>query len=210
MEGSPQDLTYDPKEGYDWEVSYTLQKNQLESGFYYMEMSSIESDKKGYLPFLISPIEAHEIMVFASTNTWQAYNEFGGGSYYRDTKLEKHKWWIENFMPDFAPTCYLPLNRPYSFIKEEIESLNKIEELGETDYTSHTLEGECKLIRFLEENGHDYGVLSDFDLMFNPQLAYESPLWIFNTHSEYWSQEMMGRLKQYVEQGGKVIFCFRK
>lgn len=31
--------------------------------------------------------------------------------------------------------------------------------------------------------------------------------WIFNNHSEYWSAEMKGMLKKYIEKGGKVIIA---
>jgi hypothetical protein len=64
---------------------------------------------------------------------------------------------------------------------------------------------EWALLRFLEAHGVDYGVFSDKDLAFS-ETTRRADMMVFNTHSEYWSEEMIGRLGQYLRGGGKVAF----
>jgi hypothetical protein len=58
----------------------------------------------------------------------------------------------------------------------------------------------------LEANEVPYGVYSDSDVANEPSL-HESKVWIFNVHSEYWSDPMVESLEKYVSDGGHVIFA---
>ena len=71
--------------------------------------------------------------------------------------------------------------------------------------SSHLLRAEWLLPAFLEEKGIDYGVYSDFDVESDPNV-WKADLVVFNTHSEYWSSEMMAKLEGFLASGGKVMF----
>ena len=103
------------------------------------------------------------------------------------------------------------------FIDEKNTGLiNELDTFGITDlpiisYDSISLPnqhifGEQLLINFLEKNNFEYGVYSDFDFAFDAEI-YKSDLIIFHMHSEYWSQEMIGKLESYCANGGHVVFA---
>jgi hypothetical protein len=48
------------------------------------------------------------------------------------------------------------------------------------------------------------GVYSDRDLAFDYSIN-NAEIIVLNTHSEYWSSQMIGRLQQFIEKGGKVV-----
>ena len=61
------------------------------------------------------------------------------------------------------------------------------------------------MVDYLEELGLNYGVISDTE--FAKLADGKSPkLVLFDNHSEYWSYEGMGRLKNLLETGTSVAF----
>ena len=47
--------------------------------------------------------------------------------------------------------------------------------------------------------------LLDFDLAFDYSIDMSDIIIVLNTHSEYWSSQMVARLRQFIEKGGKVV-----
>ena len=80
---------------------------------------------------------------------------------------------------------YLPFNRPY--LSKNLASNYK------------------NIIRFLNDGKYDFNVFSDHDFSNNPQ-TLSSDTFIFVGHSEYWTKEMMGKLKVLITQEKKIIF----
>jgi hypothetical protein len=62
------------------------------------------------------------------------------------------------------------------------------------------------LIRLLERSRVDYELLTDHDFALGRDYCTAYNTLIFNTHSEYWSKEMIGRLAQCIELGVAVAF----
>lgn len=69
----------------------------------------------------------------------------------------------------------------------------------------HLLRAERHLHNWLEQNGYDYDVASDYDLHTNPSLLTGYKAVVINGHSEYWSAEGYNALKSYLQGGGKVF-----
>jgi N,N-dimethylformamidase len=70
---------------------------------------------------------------------------------------------------------------------------------------SHLAREEAALIRLLEFEAVDYTIISDRDFAY--RLPLDSvQLIIFNTHSEYWSEEMLGRLSEAIDRGISIAF----
>lgn len=224
-----QDNTYNYRKGFDWDTTKNLSLKSLKSGYYFLhlrEKASRGKQRTFNMPFIVKPRKATPIAVIASTNTWQAYNHFAGLSNYRDYrdevryelmrcefprcffyKVRKKVLW--NFrrndvfrsreMDGYVP---LPRNRPYDFLSHEISKFTD----PKARHHSHLLRAEWPLVAFLEENGLEYGVYSDFDVFSDPSV-FESDVVIFNTHSEYWSSGMISKLEKFLARGGKVIFA---
>ena len=211
-----QENIYNPQKGFDWTESFKFSTKGLKEGFYYLKIEQVDSPNNyTYIPFLIHSKLTPRIAVIASTNTWQAYNEYGGNSFYKHHNTSIINKLLYKRFPSLKPIDYLPFNRPYHYIKDELDNIvSTIEEINipqGTDYYnedvnigSHLIKGELNLIGFLEKSNYDYNVYSD--LYFERNII-ESEIIIFNTHSEYWSEEMIGRLERLKKLGKKIIFA---
>lgn len=95
----------------------------------------------------------------------------------------------------------MPWARPNLAVDEDLRDLGACP----IQFPSHLVRAEWATLRYLERSGIEYGVFSDHDFAFdgNPCL---SKLLIFNTHSEYWSSEMVARLESFLAAGGHALF----
>jgi hypothetical protein len=216
--------------GFRWEMTKNLDLSDLKSGYYFLQIKDPEDSNRQFnMPFIVKPQAQVRVALVASTNTWQAYNDYGGLSNYVDSRTEvtcahalktysfeecifykieatidaKSRFLNRDFtsqqVDGFIP---LPWNRPYEILSSEIQRISQPKER----HHSHLLRAEWLLAVFLEENSIRYGVFSDYDVLSDPTV-FEADLVIFNTHSEYWSPAMMSKLKDFLSSGGKVIFA---
>jgi len=210
-----QSPVYSPVKGLDWNFPYMLNTKTLKSGYYLFKIISNDSKSEFNLPIIITPSKVYKVAIVANTNTWQAYNTFGGRSYYDDELTPSYILWIYKHFPKLKPLSFLPFKRPYKEISIEMENqydsydnFDKIENIKDfkaADLGSALLRGEWNLPGFLAKKQVEFGVYSDFDFSTNPYLDSANVI-LFHIHSEYWSEEMMGRLKQLIENGKKIIF----
>lgn len=201
---------YDYWQGCAWEKTISLPTENLEPGLYVIQIChQNNSNKDYYMPFIIRNPKA-DLSIIASTNTWQAYNTFGGFCNYCFhaipwllkplfifIKFINLKWRISD--RHFMPVVPLPWQRPNQALHEDLHNLFQ----GKNVF-SHLIAGEWQLIQYLAANKITYGLFSDQD--FEAGLTKNSQAIIFNTHSEYWSAQMLGRLTQYIEDDGRVVF----
>lgn len=197
-----QNSLFDPDLGFDWEPTFTLDSRGLASGYYVLKL---ENKNKGSfdLVFLIRPTLPKAVAIVASTNTWQAYNYFGGLSNYKAKgvlikqirRLSRYFGW--NFL-----NIKLPNKKPYVRLETRV---NLEGSLNDQYHSQEILRTELPLVHFLHKREVEYSVYGDFDFAFDPHIL-ESKLIIFHSHSEYWSREMIDRLQKYLENGGKVAF----
>jgi hypothetical protein len=222
---------YNPIVGFAWRTNLIISTDSLSSGYYLFKVvEKKNSENLYYHPILITPKKAGKISIISSTNTWQSYNSYAGRSNYVDEVSPSYYQKIISFFPSFKPITYCSDQRPFSFML----NVNNILNVDVSEKTIHTgliteldtfgihknpiisydtipsylqhFFGEQYLIEFMENNSINYGVYSDFDFAYNTDV-YDSELIIFHMHSEYWSQEMIGKLETYCAQGGHVIFA---
>jgi N,N-dimethylformamidase len=207
-----QPLSYDFWHGYLWTTTVAIDSRQLPPGVYLLHLAATDDRTLQHrLAFIVRAAKPVPIAVIASTNTWQAYNHFAGLSNYVDTAtpqplrlvltVARHLNLHWRIGAKCVPAVPLPLARPNVGLDIDLADI----EAFETAPLSHLVRGEWSLLRFLEAHGVSYGVFSDEDLAFG-EAATRAKLMVFNTHSEYWSEEMIGRLGQYLRGGGKVAF----
>lgn len=198
-----QNNLFDPFSGFSWSVSVIIPTNNLRSGYYLYEIV-LDNDTSAFycFPIIISPKNRVDIAIIASTNTWQAYNEYGGRSNYVDNFSPwylKSIYWYTNYK-DYIP-IHLPFARPYSF---NLEMKNQNDPF--TWHSSVRIRSEWIIPAFLEKHNISYGVYSDMDMHFNYNILNCKTI-IFNVHSEYWSETMMAMLKKFMQKGGSVIWA---
>ncbi len=202
--------TYDLWRGLEWPPLTFSSESEWKPGLYLAELSS-GSDRYRQAVIVTGP-EPAALSVVVSTNTWAAYNDFGGLSNYDDhvlphplrelfqvARLTNRRMVLGERR--YLPTVPLPAHRPNARVHEDLADL----EADPVTDLSHLVRAEWALLRHLDGLGVDYNVYSDHDFAFNSGPT-ASRLVIFTAHSEYWSAEMMGRFSAYIGSGGRALF----
>ncbi len=199
--------------GFDWPAALTLPPHALAPGLYYVEIRGRNAVSSAWrTPLIITPADPRAILVVSSTNTWNAYNHFGGLSNYRD--IGGIPWPLKFFEKiarltgfrsrigdrHWFPIIPLPEKRPNLAIHDDLADLDTSEQ---PKPFSHLLRGESHLITLLEREGLPYSIVSDRDFIQNSSLTGVK-LVVFNTHPEYWSEESLGRVLEAVDSGVNV------
>jgi hypothetical protein len=171
--------------GTCWEPSFRLQVPEgWPSGLYGARMM----DPCGgafTAPFIVRSVaRTHPArLVIASTNTWQAYNEWGGASFYH--------WRGEG-----------ALGRNHS----SVISLRRPNPAADPDNgKSHLARGLRALVEWLERRGYDYDMATDSDCDADPSLLGRYRTVVLDSHAEYWSSSMLAGLERYVRRSGGAL-----
>ena len=143
------------------------------SGYYLAKLVLATGAQAGHasqVPFIVrAPAGAHSAMlVQASVNTWEAYNNWGGKSLYT----------INSSGPvvpasKTVAAAMVSFNRPFA-----------------PDWNTTPLSWEYGLVRFLERRGYDVSYTTDADTDLNPSSLLGHTLDVVNGHDEYWSPTM--------------------
>ncbi|MGB1039708.1 MAG: N,N-dimethylformamidase beta subunit family domain-containing protein [Flavobacteriales bacterium] len=170
--------------GCNWETTYQFVVPQSAvSGIYSAHVSN-DSNELDYITFVVKKNNSinNDILVMASTNTWQAYNNWDGQSFYKyDLSEETHNSTIVSF------------HRP-----------NKVDKpIGNS---GHLVSAELHLHRWLENNRYGFDVAAEIDLHQNINLLDDYKVVILNVHPEYWTLEMYNHLIYFLNDGGKLMY----
>jgi hypothetical protein len=156
----------------DWTSGYYLAKLVLTSGSF--------SGQASYIPFIVrAPLGSiSAILVQASVNTWEAYNNWGGKSLY-----------AFNSTGGVAATK-VSFSRPFSGSEPQ----------------STPLTWEYPLVRFIERHGYDVSYQADVDTDMNPGSLLQHRLDVVSGHDEYWSKAMRDAFDAARNQGVNLAF----
>ncbi len=174
-------LCYAYSWGCDWETTfgYKLPTN-LTSGFYSAQIKNKSSS--WWISFVVKPTsKSADIALMASNNTWCAYNNWGGGSYYSQTIREELRY-SENI--NFA--------RPN-------KSANPFKK-------NHLAGAEIDLMEWLEKKNFNYELFAAQDLHFDPSKLSQYKVIIIQVHPEYYTDEMYTAIENYVAKGGNLMY----
>jgi hypothetical protein len=166
------------REGCDWKTSHEAPlPKTIKAGFYYAEISN--SQDTNSIHFVIKKnFHSSKTLVIANTNTWQAYNYWGGGSFYR---------YNDTSVPDIYYSPIINYLRP------------------NTSFTdNHLIKGEVILTKWLTTNNYSFNCITDIDLHSNENLK-DYKVIILNVHPEYWTENMRENLVSYLENGGNLM-----
>ena len=201
-EARQQDARYALKTGHDWKLTHSLPTTAWQPGFYFIQLIQEDSEPVS-VPVVVRARGGNRVLVVAPTNTWQAYNEYGGKSNYRDrvTPPDMRALFevLERVSPGLVPYTYLPVLRPLAYPSARIR-VDRLSPLLHDKVAS-----DLYLINYLEAIDAEYGVISDAEFARSAD-TLQPDLIVFNNHSEYWSYEGMGRLKAWLAAGTNVAF----
>jgi len=190
------------------------------SGLYYFEMEG-ESGEFFSFPWVVAP--AHptaSIAVLGSTNTWNAYNNFGGRSHYIhavglpstptvNARLDLRRYQASGAYPEwqFPDDAYKPLSferpEPCNHIPRGTEVTDPIR----GRQSCHLAPAEWRFLGWLEREKLAYDFYSEYQLHDGELDLDAYRLLIITTHPEYWSRAMYERVKAWVfERGGRLMY----
>ncbi len=191
------------------------------SGLYYLHAKAEHSGQFFSFPWVVAPEKpTAKTAVLASTNTWLAYNNFGGRSNYINSNQLPEKPSI-NVRQDllrfnapgsfnswgFQDEEYLPLSfdrpEPGNAVREDEEVTDPIE----GRLPCGMAPAEWRLLGWMEREGFDYDYYSEWQLHSGDLDLDAYKVLVLSVHPEYWSREMYHRVKEWVhEKGGKLIY----
>lgn len=191
------------------------------SGLYYLHAKGEKTGEFFSFPWVVAPAKpAAPIAVLASTNTWLAYNNFGGRSNYinahclpdepvvnarqdliRYTKAGSFNVW------GFQDEEYLPLSferpEPGNVVREHEEVTDPIE----GRLPCGMAPAEWRMLGWMEREGFDYDYYSEGQLHDGTLDLDAYKILIISIHPEYWSRQMYQRVKDWVfNRGGKLMY----
>ena len=138
-------------------------------------------DYTSYATFVVRPLvppPTRQLLVVASTNTWNAYNDWPqNGSFYSATRPTQASYLRPD--PDASPLFQ----------------------------GSHLAGGELLVLQWLAAHHFAYQLVSDVDLNDSPWMLSTSSYYavVLSTHSEYWTDAMYDAVAKYLQDGGSVL-----
>lgn len=191
------------------------------SGLYYLHAKGEKTGEFFSFPWVVAPAKpTAPIAVLASTNTWLAYNNFGGRSNYinahclpdepvvnarqdliRYTKAGSFNVW------GFQDEEYLPLSferpEPGNVVREHEEVTDPIE----GRLPCGMAPAEWRMLGWMEREGFNYDYYSEGQLHDGTLDLDAYKILIISIHPEYWSRQMYQRVKDWVfNRGGKLMY----
>lgn len=189
------------------------------SGLYYFHAKT-ESGAFFSFPWVVAPARPQApIAVLAATNTWNAYNNFGGRSNYANAvglpprptvnaRLDLPRYSDGSFHEWRAPDdAYPPLAferpEPGNHIPERTEATDPIE--GRLPPANAP--AEWRGLAWLEREGFAYDLYAEYHLHAGQLDLDAYKILILSVHPEYWSRAMYEQVKRWVyDRGGRLMY----
>ena len=165
--------------GWETSIKFKIPKNWV-SGLYMIKLFDLKSEF--YFSFIIKEKTSKEITILTPTNTWQAYNDWGGSSFYKYNLNKKIKKINTNILHMLRPNL----------------SSSPFQNSG------HLADQEIYFYKWITENKYNYSTIDDLDLHNNYDLS-KTKILVINNHSEYWTENMLINLQNYLSSGGNLI-----
>jgi hypothetical protein len=167
-------------DGCDWTTSFSLTvPGDWRSGLY-AAWCSDTAGNQFYIVFIVKPAapQRGSVLALASTNTWAAYNAWGGFSKY-------------------GPAIPLDL----TFLRP-----NPTTTPIDDGTINHLTRADLWILNWMEDAGYQVDVITDTDLHNGFADIGSYPALILTSHPEYWSVGMADHLQEYLGNGGSVLY----
>jgi hypothetical protein len=197
--------------GCGWPPALTVDvEPSWRSGYYevVMEVEVGEKVRRDYAFFVVRPGTPQRIILALATNTWHAYNDFGG------TNLYNGGTHVAMQRPMTAGHLHKPLGKgrrvtgtgapdPQNAAHVGYVQLNHLSSwAGSAGWP----DWEHPFIAWAEREGFEIGVCTNADLEDHPEVLDGSSLYLSVGHDEYWSKGMRDTVEGFVANGGNAAF----
>ena len=204
--------------GPRWKMIATVTvPGEARPGLYSIGLQN-ENGERFSIPLVVeSPQRKERVLVLASTNTWCAYNIWGGRSRYRDHLAKpmahgfrrnlrqaarialRQRPWLLSISRKIGTTRTAAVSSSEAgegtnYSGEPLSMRRPFPKSGLDDrsahdrYCNHLAGGEWRALAWLEKQGIDYDYCSDLEMERHPERFADYDAVIISTHSEYWSK----------------------
>lgn len=186
--------------GCGWSTIRVPLPDEASSGLYAAAVAPVEDgadttpaewarDTALYVPLVVRPRaeDTAPLAVLANTNTWNAYNAWGGASQYTNPFATRLSFRRPNRSLD--PTRVLG-----TVAGDDLAAPNH-----------HLVAGEVRFLTWLRDQGFDWHSWSDADLHGGALDLNRYRALVIHSHPEYWTTDMFDRVSRWLDDGGTLV-----
>ena len=204
-------------EGCGWPAATTIRVDPSWSSGYYEVTLTTETDGKARVAhafFVVRPTvgaSSARILLVLATNTWHAYNDFGGLNLYNGaTQVALQRPMARGYLhkPPGAGRRVTSVNPPDPQLAAHVGYLS-INHLSAWAGSAGWPDWELPFVQWAEREGYEFDVATNADLDHHPELLGSDSgyrLMLSVGHDEYWSGPMRDTTEGFIARGGNVAF----
>ncbi|MED4582558.1 hypothetical protein P9578_07140 [Brevibacillus choshinensis] len=214
--------------GCDWPLSFTMEiPTDWRSGYYQIVVRAdgVEGRWRESEHFFVlrsaNPGRDSKILFVLSTNTYLAYNSWGGGSLYssksvfdfhaqkanRASILRPFEPGLLSKFPGAPRTAFAPGQKP-GMMEQQGRPYRPFSIEAQVDYwtvaSGFAGRWEEIFVKWLEENEYSVDYATQYDLDRDPELLEPYQLYLSVGHDEYWSWQERDVLEGWIDRGGRL------
>ncbi|MEZ5227019.1 MAG: DUF6605 domain-containing protein [Acidimicrobiales bacterium] len=155
-----------------------------------------------------TPASTNTILLQLATNTWHAYNDFGGRNLYNGATQSSFQRPMERgylFKPRGAGRRVTTTHPPDHDMNTHVGYL-RFNHLSAWAGSAGWPDWEWPFLAWAERNGYGIDVISNADLEEHPSIIDGYRLLLSVGHDEYWSGPMRDTVEGFIARGGNVAF----
>jgi len=192
------------------------------SGMYYLWARTPSGESYSF-PWVVAPAKPQaKIAVLANTNTWNAYNAFGGRSNYINPTglpasptvnarqdLSRYKSSISEWAsPDeeYRPLAFERPEHGNHIFDNPPWGASSISDSIQGRAQCGLAPAEWRLLGWMEREGFDYDYYADAQLHDGSMRLDAYEVLVIGVHPEYWTREMFRRVEEWVHSGGCLMY----
>jgi hypothetical protein len=197
--------------GCRWPAALSLEVEPTWRSGYYEVVLEIDVEgevRRDHAFFVVRPAAGARIVLALSTNTWHAYNDFGGPNLYtggRQVAMARPMAAGYLFKPPGKGRRVTGTGEPDPQNAAHVGYL-RLNHLSEWAGSAGWPDWELPFVRWAEHEGFDIGVCTNADLELHPEVLDDASLYLSVGHDEYWSQGMRDTVEAFIARGGNAAF----
>ena len=200
--------------GCAWPAALTITVDASWRSGYYEVVLEIDVDgkrRRSHAFFVVRPkvgARSAPILLVLATNTWHAYNDFGGWNLYTGAttvSLQRPMAPGYLFKPPGAGRRVTTTNPPDPQMATHVGYL-QLNHLSPYAGSAGWPDWELPFVEWAEREGYAFDVATNADLDDHPDLLSGYRLMLSVGHDEYWSGAMRDSVERFVATGGNVAF----
>lgn len=205
--------------GCDWPSALDVAVDPAWRSGYYEVVLTIEVDgktRRSHAFFVVRPksgAPSSSILLALATNTWHAYNDFGGRNLYTGaTRASLQRPMAPGYLekPPGAGQRVTSLFPPDPFSASHVGYL-RMNHLSPWSGSAGWPNWELPFVQWAEREGYVLDVVTNADLAEHPELltaegAASYRLFLSIGHDEYWSGPMRDTVEAFIAGGGNAAF----